>query len=83
MSFDQMKRESGFSSRPSVIAGRRDPGSGEIRWHSHGKFFDYVDQKAMDAKLAVVEKIGIHNVSVWVLGGDNPWFSARALRTAR
>ena len=35
----------------------------------------------MDAKLAVVESLGIRNVTVWVLGGDNPWFSARALRT--
>lgn len=83
MSFDQMKREPGFSSRPSVIAARRDPGSEEIRWRWHGRFFDYTDQKAMDAKLAVVEKLGIRNVSVWVLGGDNPWFSARALRAAR
>ena len=82
MSFDQMKREPGFSSRPSVIAARRDPGSQEIRWRSHGKFFDYVDQKAMDAKLAVIERMAIHNVSVWVLGGDNPWFSPRALRNA-
>ena len=83
ISFDQMKREPGYSSKPSVIAARRDPGSEEIRWQSHGKFFDYVDQKAMDAKLAVVESLGIHNVTVWVLGGDNPWFSARALRAAR
>jgi hypothetical protein len=82
MSFDQMKREPGFSSRPSVIAARRDPGSEEIRWHSHGMFFDYADQRAMDAKLAVVESMGIHQVSVWVLGGDNPWFSAQALRAA-
>jgi spore germination protein YaaH len=83
ISFDQMKREPGFSARPSVIAARRDPNSEEIRWRWHGRFFDYTDQKAMDAKLAVVEQLGIHNVSVWVLGGDNPWFSARALRTAR
>jgi Glycosyl hydrolases family 18 len=83
MSFDQMRREPGFSSKPSVIASRRGSGSLEIRWSSHGKFFDYVDQKSMDAKLAVVEKLGIRNVSVWVLGGDNPWFSARALRGAR
>jgi hypothetical protein len=81
MSFDQMKREPGFSAKPSVIAARRDPGSGEIRWRSHGRFFDYTDQQAMDAKLAVVEKLGIRNVSVWVLGGNNPWFSKRALRS--
>ena len=42
---------------------------------------DKVDQKAMDAKLAVVRSLGIHNVSVWVLGGQNPWFSARSLRS--
>ena len=83
ISFDQMKREPGFSSNPSVIAARRGSGSQEIRWSWHGKFFDYVDQQAMDAKLAVVRSLGIRNVSVWVLGGDNPWFSARALRPAR
>jgi hypothetical protein len=82
VSFAQMKREPGFSASPSVIAARRGAGSQEIRWSSHGEFFDYVDQKAMDAKLAVVRSLGIHNVSVWVLGGGNPWFSARTLRGA-
>lgn len=81
VSFAQMKHEPGFSSSPPVIAARRDPGSQEIRWRWHGRFFDYVDQKAMDAKLAVVRSLGIHNVSVWVLGGQNPWFSARSLRS--
>jgi glycosyl hydrolase family 18 (putative chitinase) len=81
VSFAQMRREPGFSSAASVIARRRDAGSDEIRWRAHGKFFDYVDQHALDAKLAVVRSLGVRDVSVWVLGGGNPWFSARALRS--
>ncbi|SDX96240.1 Spore germination protein YaaH [Amycolatopsis xylanica] len=69
----------GFSSDPKVIESRRDPASGEIRWTSGGRFYDYVDQKALDSKLALVRGLGVTKVSVWALGGGNPWFSASAL----
>jgi hypothetical protein len=69
----------GYSTDPAVIASRRDPGSGEIRWSSGGAFYDYVDQTALDSKLQLARKLGITNISVWALGGGNAWFSANAL----
>ncbi|GAA1987379.1 ricin-type beta-trefoil lectin domain protein [Catenulispora subtropica] len=74
-----MTKAPGYSSDPAVIASRRDPGSGEIRWSSSGTFYDYVDQTALDAKLQLVRNLGITHVSVWTLGGGNAWFSANAL----
>lgn len=74
-----MTHAPGYSSDPAVIASRRDPGSGEIRWSSGGSFFDYVDRTALDAKLQLVRGLGITNISVWTLGGGNAWFSPNAL----
>jgi spore germination protein YaaH len=71
----QMRTEPGYSSDPAVVASRRDGSSGEIRWRAGGKSYDFVDQTAMDDKLAVVEAAGATTVSVWVLGGQNPWFA--------
>lgn len=68
-----MEDEPGFSTNPAVVAARRDPGSGEIRWSAGGTFYDYVDATALNAKLQVVESLGITDVSVWSLGGE-PWF---------
>ncbi|WP_214322819.1 glycosyl hydrolase family 18 protein [Nonomuraea sediminis] len=65
-----MRTKPGFTTSES----RRDPSSGEIRWTSGGKLYDYVDQKAMDQKLALLTSLGVTKVSVWSLGG-NPWFS--------
>ena len=73
--FDTMRSEPGFASSAAEIARRRDGSSGEIRWHADGRFFDYVDQVALDRKLAVVVSLGVTKVSVWDLGGDNPWFA--------
>jgi hypothetical protein len=75
LAFSDMQKAPGYSSDPAVIASRRDPGSGEIRWSSGGTFYDYVDQTALDSKLALVESLGVDTVSVWTLGGGNPWFS--------
>jgi spore germination protein YaaH len=79
LTFRDMENAPGYSANPTVIASRRDPSSGEIRWSDDGTFYDYCDQTAMDAKLAVVESLGVHNISVWALGGSNPWFSQQAL----
>ncbi|WP_370373064.1 ricin-type beta-trefoil lectin domain protein [Catenulispora sp. GP43] len=74
-----MAKAPGYSTDPAVIASRRDPGSGEIRWSSGGAFYDYVDQTALDSKLQLVRNLGISTISVWTLGGGNAWFSANAL----
>ncbi|MFC1443600.1 glycosyl hydrolase family 18 protein [Streptacidiphilus sp. N1-10] len=73
--FSAMKKSPGFSSNASTIAARRDPSSGEIRWVSGGTLYDYVDSTALNAKLAVLTSLGVTKVSVWSLGGGNPWFT--------
>ena len=73
--FSDMKKSPGFSTKASTIAARRDPSSGEIRWVSGGTLYDYVDSTALDGKLAVLKSLGVTKVSVWSLGGGNPWFS--------
>ncbi|MEW2516623.1 glycosyl hydrolase family 18 protein [Actinacidiphila alni] len=73
--YSDMKHSPGFSTDPATVAARRDPSSGEIRWVSGGKLYDYVDSKALDAKLAVLTSLGVTKVSVWSLGGGNPWFT--------
>ncbi|MFD9789483.1 glycosyl hydrolase family 18 protein [Streptomyces sp. NPDC059070] len=69
----------GHTDGPAEIAEQRDADSGEIRWTSDGTLYDYTDQQGMDTKLALLQKLGVSHVSVWVLG-RNPWFSATALR---
>ncbi|MFJ1588430.1 glycosyl hydrolase family 18 protein [Streptomyces sp. NPDC088197] len=73
--FSDMKHSPGFSADPSTIAARRDASSGEIRWVSGGKLYDYVDSTALNSKLAVLTSLGVTKVSVWSLGGGNPWFT--------
>jgi hypothetical protein len=68
-----MKNLPGFPNTPAAVQNLRDPGSGEIRWSSGGVFHDLVDFSALNAKLAVVEAMGVIDVSVWSLGGE-PWF---------
>ncbi|GJF34275.1 hypothetical protein KNE206_69750 [Kitasatospora sp. NE20-6] len=78
LAMEDLRRAPGFSTDPQVVADRRDPGSGEVRWSSGGTFYNYVDQVALDAKLAVVRELGVSTVSVWALGGGNAWFSKAA-----
>ena len=73
--FSDMKKSPGFSTNASTIAARRDPSSGEIRWISGGTLYDYVDSTALTTKLAVLTSLGVTKVSVWSLGGGNPWFT--------
>jgi spore germination protein YaaH len=68
-----MEHMPGFPSSPAAVQSLRDPSSGEIRWTSGGIFHDLVDASALNAKLAVVEAMGVTDVSVWSLGGE-PWF---------
>jgi spore germination protein YaaH len=73
--FSAMRLSPGFSTDPTIIAARRDPSSGEIRWVSGGTLYDYVDSTALNAKLKVLTDLGVTKVSVWSLGGGNPWFT--------
>jgi spore germination protein YaaH len=72
--FSAMQNSPGFSTDPAVVAARRDPSSGEIRWVSGGVLYDYVDSAALTAKLKILTELGVTKVSVWSLGGGNPWF---------
>ncbi|MEV5951987.1 glycosyl hydrolase family 18 protein [Streptomyces sp. NPDC051993] len=76
-----IRRAPGYSDDRRTTAARRDSASGEVRWTAGGTLYDYTDQQGMDAKLAVLQQLGVTHVSVWTLGG-NPWFSAGALRRA-
>jgi spore germination protein YaaH len=69
-----LEHVSGFPSTPGAVQSLRDASSGEIRWTSGGVFHDFVDASALNAKLAVVEALGVTDVSVWSLGGE-PWFA--------
>jgi spore germination protein YaaH len=74
VAYTTMENEPGFPSTPAAVTAQRDPSSGEVRWSSGSTFYDYVDATALDAKLAVVESMGVTDVSVWSLGGE-PWFT--------
>lgn len=52
----------------------RDPLSGELIWNDGTNIYVMVDTTAMDQKRRVVEQLGVKNVIVWHLGG-NDWFS--------
>jgi spore germination protein YaaH len=69
-----MEHEPGFPTSPPEISALRDASSGEIRWRSGNVFYDFVDATALNAKLAVVETMGVTDVSVWSLGGE-PWLN--------
>ena len=68
-----MEKLPGFPNTPTAVQSLRDASSGEIRWSSGGVFHDLVDASALNAKLSVVEAMGVTDVSVWSLGGE-PWF---------
>jgi spore germination protein YaaH len=74
VAYTTMELAPGFPSSAGAVAALRDASSGEIRWSSGNTFYDFVDATAMNAKLAVVEAMGVTDVSVWSLGGE-PWFT--------
>jgi len=60
---------------PGFSTAVRDSSSGEMMWSNpDGSFYDYSDSVTLQGKLNVVQSLGIPNVSVWHLGG-NQWFS--------
>lgn len=71
----ELHKRPGWSDDAEVVRRRRDPGSGEIRWSEGGVLYDAMDRAAMDARLALLGRLGVRHVSVWALGG-NPWFSS-------
>jgi spore germination protein YaaH len=42
-----------------------------------GVFYDYADSQTLNTKRSLLEHLGIQNVSVWHLGG-NQWFSGKS-----
>jgi len=69
-----MEAAPGFPAPGPATESFRDPASGEIRWSSGNTFYDFVDTTSLDAKLELVESLGVTDVSVWSLGGE-PWFT--------
>ncbi|BCL82239.1 glycosyl hydrolase [Ktedonobacteria bacterium brp13] len=56
---------------------KRDPASAEMTFTSGGVFYDYADSQTLNTKRSLIEDLGIKNISVWHLGG-NQWFSGKA-----
>ncbi len=79
VAYVNMEMKPGFPTTTSAANAVRDPASGELRWVSGGTHYDVVDASALNDKLAVVEYMGISDVSVWSLGGQ-PWFNGNPSR---
>ena len=58
---------------PGYDTATRDSSSGEMMWTRAGISYDYADAETLAEKRATIERLGIHSISVWSLGG-NPWF---------
>jgi spore germination protein YaaH len=74
VAYVNMAKKPGFPSTAAAVNAVRNSASGELRWTSGGVHYDAVDATALNDKLAVVEQMGISDVSVWSLGGQ-PWFN--------
>jgi spore germination protein YaaH len=59
---------------PGFSTATRDSSSGEMMWTHAGISYDYADAETLAAKRMTIERLGIHSISVWSLGG-NPWFA--------
>jgi spore germination protein YaaH len=55
---------------------KRDNASAEMMFTSAGVFYDYADSQTLNTKRSLIEDLGIKNISVWHLGG-NQWFSGK------
>jgi len=51
----------------------RDASSGEMTWTNAGIFYNYSDQTTIQGKVNVVLNAGLNAVSIWHLGGGNPF----------
>ena len=58
---------------PGYTTATRDSSSAEMMWTHAGISYDYADAETLAAKRVTIERLGIHYISVWSLGG-NPWF---------
>lgn len=56
---------------------KRDNSSAEMMFTHAGVFYDYADSQTLNTKRSLIEGLGIKNISVWSLGG-NQWFSGKA-----
>ena len=65
--YEQTKTYPGFSTA------QRDPESYEMFWTHNGITYCYQDSLTMNFKRALIASLGIKNISVWHLGG-NQWF---------
>jgi spore germination protein YaaH len=62
---------------PGYTTAQRDNSSAEMMFTSEGVFYDYADSQTLNTKRSLIEDLGIRNISVWHLGG-NQWFSGKA-----
>jgi spore germination protein YaaH len=61
---------------PGFTTAKRDKLSGEMMFTHAGIFYDYADSQTLNLKRSLIESLGIKNISVWSLGG-NQWFSGK------
>lgn len=54
----------------------RDPNSYEMMFTNAGKSYSYNDTAGLNSKREMIEALGIQNISVWHLGG-NDWFNGK------
>jgi Predicted glycosyl hydrolase len=62
---------------PGYTTAKRDNASAEMMFTNAGIFYDYADSQTLNIKRSLIENLGIKNISVWHLGG-NQWFSGKA-----
>jgi spore germination protein YaaH len=62
---------------PGYTTATRDSSSAEMMFTNSGISYDYADSQTLNTKRTTIESLGIKNISVWHLGG-NQWFSGKA-----
>ncbi len=51
----------------------RDVSSGEMMWEHNGVSYNYSDAHTISTKLQAVDAANLSAVSIWHIGGKNPW----------
>ncbi len=59
--------------QPGFSTATRDPNSGELRWTNSGNSYVYCDATSINQKISTVTATGLSQISIWSLGGNNPW----------
>ncbi|GCE05849.1 glycosyl hydrolase family 18 protein [Dictyobacter aurantiacus] len=62
---------------PGYATAKRDNSSAEMMFTNAGVFYDYADTQTLNTRRSLIESLGIRNISVWHLGG-NQWFSGKS-----